>query len=262
MDLQLTGKTAIVLASTKGLGKATAKTLAVEGANVAICGRDEIALAVTSQEIEQATGRAPLSMKVDVRKPEEIDQLVQATVERFGTVDILIANAGGPPAGSFDQMADEHWQLAFEQNLLSYVRAIRAVLPHMRKQQFGRIVNFTSSSIKEPIPSLILSNTFRTGIVGLAKTLASELGGDGILINTVGPGRIATDRVASLDELAAERLQTDREAIRKQMEEKIPLGRYGEPEEFARVVTFLASPANSYVTGQSLLIDGGMVKSI
>jgi 3-oxoacyl-[acyl-carrier protein] reductase len=132
----------------------------------------------------------------------------------------------------------------------------------MRKQKFGRIVNFTSSSIKEPLPSLILSNTFRTGVVGLAKTLSAELGPDGILINTVGPGRIATDRVASLDELAAGRLQTDRETIRKQMEEKIPLGRYGEPEEFARVVTFLASSANSYVTGQALLIDGGLVKSI
>lgn len=262
MDLQLTGKTAIILASTKGLGKATAKMLAAEGTNVAICGRDEAALAATSQEIEQATGRTPLAQKVDVRQAGELEALVAATAERFGTVDILIANAGGPPAGSFDQMSDEQWQFAFEQNMLSYVRVIRAVLPHMRKQQFGRIVNFTSSSIKEPIPNLILSNTFRTGIVGLAKTLASELAGDGILINTVGPGRIATDRVASLDELAAEQLQTDRDAIRKQWEAKIPLGRYGEPEEFARVVTFLASPANSYVTGQSLLIDGGLVKSI
>lgn len=262
MDLQLAGKTAIVLASSKGLGKATALTLAAEGANVAICGREESALTATSQEIEQATGRAPLAMKVDVRNPEDIEQLVSATAERFGSVDILVANAGGPPTGTFDQMTDEMWQQAFEQNMLSYVRAIRAVLPYMRKQKFGRIVNFTSSSIKEPLSNLILSNSFRTGIVGLAKTLSTELGPEGILINTVGPGRIATDRVATLDELTAERLQTDRETIRKQSEQKIPVGRYGEPEEFARVVTFLASPANSYVTGQTLLIDGGMVKSI
>ncbi|MGE5704774.1 MAG: SDR family oxidoreductase [Clostridia bacterium] len=262
MDLQLQGRTAIVLASTKGLGKATALMLAKEGANVAICGRDEAALAAVSTEIEQASGQAPLAIKVDVRNAQDIERLVQATAERFGSVDILINNAGGPPAGSFDQMTDEMWQQGFEQNLLSYVRAIRAVLPYMRKQQFGRIINFTSSSIKEPIANLILSNTFRTGIVGLAKTLSTELGPDGILINTIGPGRIATDRVASLDEITAGRLQIDKDTVRQQAEARIPLGRYGQPEEFARVVTFLASPANSYVSGQALLVDGGMVKSI
>lgn len=262
MDLQLKGKTAIVLASTKGLGRATALTLASEGANVAICGRDETALEETARTIEQVSGKAPLALIVDVRQGADIERLVQATAERFGTVDILINNAGGPPAGTFDQMTDDMWQQAFEQNLLSYVRAIRAVLPYMRKQKFGRIINFASSSIKEPIANLILSNTFRTGIVGLAKTLSTELGPDGILINTIGPGRIATDRIVMLDELAANRLHTDKETIRKESEAKIPLGRYGEPEEFARVVTFLASPANSYVTGQSILIDGGLVKSI
>jgi 3-oxoacyl-[acyl-carrier protein] reductase len=262
VDLQLKGRTAIVLASTKGLGKATALSLAREGANVAISGRDESALSAVSQEIEQASGQAPLAVVTDVTKAADIERLVKETVDRFGTVDILINNAGGPAAGTFDQITDELWQQAFELNLLSFVRAIRAVLPHMRKQRFGRIVNFASSSFKQPIENLILSNTFRTGIIGLAKTLSAELGPDGILINTVGPGRIATDRVAFLDAVKAQNTGLSVDEVRQQAESLIPLGRYGEPEEFARVVTFLASPANSYVTGQSILVDGGMVKAI
>lgn len=262
MDLQLVGRTAIVLASTKGLGKATAIALAKEGANVTISGRDESALEATASEIEQATSRAPLAIVTDVTKKEEIERLVAQTVETFGSVDILINNAGGPSAGTFDQMTDELWQQAFELNLLSFVRAIRAVLPHMRGQKFGRIVNFASSSFKQPIESLILSNTFRTGIVGLAKTLSTELGPDGILINTLGPGRIATDRLADLDQFRANQTGRSQDDVRQQMVAQIPLGRYGDPEEFARVATFLASPANSYVTGQAILVDGGMVRAI
>lgn len=262
MDLQLKGRTAIVLASTKGLGRATAFSLATEGANVVISGRDEAALQTVADELLRETDRKPLAVAADVTKSAEIAQLVEKTVEKFGTVDILITNAGGPPAGAFDQMTDEHWQQAFELNLLSVIRSIRAVLPVMRKQQFGRIVNFASSSFKQPLDNLILSNTFRTGIVGLAKTLATELGPDGILINTVGPGRIGTERVAYIDSVCAEKIGQSAEEVRKQIEATIPLGRYGDPDEFARVITFLASPANSYVTGQSILVDGGLVKAI
>lgn len=174
---------------------------------------------------------------------------------------MLVNNAGGPPAGTFEEMSDDDWQYAFELNLLSYIRFIRETLPYMKKKG-GKIVNIASSSVKEPIPGLILSNTFRTGIIGLTKTLASELAQYEILINTVAPGRIATDRVASLDEIAANKQGKTKEEIEEMMKKTIPLGRYGKPEEFATYVCFLLSDMNSYMTGQTLLIDGGMVKSI
>ncbi|MCT8139348.1 SDR family oxidoreductase [Anaerobacillus sp. CMMVII] len=261
MDLGLKGKVALVLASSKGLGKAIALKYAEEGTNVMLASRNEVGLKETAEELTRQTGVEIGYCVCDLKIVEDIRSLVTETVARFGKIDVLINNSGGPPAGGFDAFGDEDWQHAFELNLLSYVRAIREVLPYMRKQQQGRIINITSSSIKQPIDNLILSNTFRTGIIGLAKSLSQELANDGILINTVGPGRISTERTAELDEIKAQKLALSSDQVKAQAESNIPLGRYGEPEEFAKTVVFLGSGANTYITGQMILVDGGMTKA-
>ena len=223
--------------------------------------RDQAKLQAVQEELTQLGKGNVAYHRADITKPDEIKDLVQAARERFGKIDILINNAGGPPGGTFEQFSDQDWQNAFELNLLSYVRIIREVLPDL-KQAGGRIINIASSSIKQPIPGLILSNTFRLGIVGLTKTLAEELAPYNILVNTVAPGRIATDRVAFLDQLKANKLGISREEVEAQSKQQIPLRRYGTPEEFAKVVVFLVSGASTYITGSSLLVDGGMVKAI
>lgn len=263
MDLGLQGKSVIVTAASKGLGRATAEQFAAEGAHVLISSRDEDELEKTKAAIRSATGNDNVEYTVcDITNPADITNMVAKAVELYGSVDVLINNAGGPPAGGFDEIGDDGWQKAFELNLLSFVRNIRAVLPHMRKAGGGHIINFASSSIKQPIDNLILSNTFRAGITGLSKSLCQELAGDNIVINTVGPGRIATDRVRHLDEINAKKSNLSYEEVREKSEKSIPMGRYGKPEEFAKVIVFLCSQANSYLTGQSLLIDGGMVKAL
>lgn len=262
MDLKLQGKTALVLASSKGLGKAIAMKFAEEGANVMITSRHEADLKEAATEIRQKTDANVRYKVCDITDGEQIKSLVMATVDYFSTIDILVNNAGGPPAGTFDDFDDEAWFAAFELTLLSIVRAVRAVLPYMRKQQSGHILNIASSSFKQPIDHLTLSNTFRTGIVGLAKSLSQELAEDGILINTVGPGRIATDRLLELNDSLATRKGLEPLDVRRQSEQMIPLGRFGTPEEFANIAVFLCSAANTYITGQSLLVDGGLIKAI
>lgn len=261
MDLGMKGKTAIVLAASKGLGKAIAEKLAEEGVNVVIASRDEQALQKTAEDIQAITDSKILFKKCDIKQANDIKALVEYTIEHFNTIDILVNNAGGPPAGNFDDIDDENWQHAFELNLLSFVRAIRSVLPYMRKNG-GRILNIASSSFKQPIDGLILSNTFRTGIVGLSKSLSQELAKDKILINTLGPGTIETDRVLELSQVQAEKQGVPIEEILQRGEKSIPLGRYGQPEEFAKMAVFLCSDANSYVTGQAFLVDGGKVSAL
>jgi 3-oxoacyl-[acyl-carrier protein] reductase len=261
MNLQLTDKSVIVCASSAGLGRAAALEFAREGARVMLCGRREGELKQAAAAIATETGREPKFIAADLTKPADIARLVDATVAAFGGVFTLVNNSGGPPAGTFDQFDDAAWQAAFELNLLSYVRTIRAVLPHLRKGGGGRIVNYTSSSVKSPLDNLILSNTFRMGVLGLTKTLAGELGRDNILINVLGPGRIQTDRIEQLDALRAKKSGASVEQVRADTFKTIPLGRYGTPEEFAKLTVFLGSPANTYLTGQTILVDGGMVKA-
>ncbi|WP_025028628.1 SDR family oxidoreductase [Caldalkalibacillus mannanilyticus] len=261
MDLHLQGKVALVVASSQGLGKAIAKALVLEGAHVMLNGRHQDKLLEVQQELEALQGGKVSYCTADITKAEDVHRLVQETRNVYGKVDILINNAGGPPSGSFEQLTDEDWQNAFELNLLSTIRMIREVLPDL-KEAGGKIINIASSSVKQPIPGLILSNTFRLGMVGLAKTLAEELAPHKILINTVAPGRIATDRLAYLNQVKADKLGMTREEIEAESLESIPLGRFGEPDEFAKVVAFLVSDANSYMTGSTFLVDGGLIKSI
>jgi len=263
MNLGLKGKSVIVMASSKGLGKATALEFAKAGAHVIISSRTETDLKKTEKDIKNLTGNPKVTFRVcDVTDPAAIKDLVQFTVNTYGTVDVLINNSGGPPAGNFDAFDDTSWQQAFELTLLSYVRTIREVLPYMRKQQRGHIVNFASSSTKQPINNLTLSNVFRVGVTGLSKSLAIELGPHNILVNTISPGRIATDRIQELNEGRAKNLGMSIEKLIQQSEAEIALGRFGQPEEFGKIVTFLCSEANTYMTGQSIIIDGGLVKAI
>lgn len=263
MDLHLKGKSVIVTAASKGLGKATALQFAKEGASVIIASRNKNELKIVVEEIKKESHNENVNYAVcDITKMNDISELIKTAVERFGGIDILINNSGGPPAGGFEKFTDEDWQKAYELNLLSYVRLIREVIPYMREVGAGRIINIASSSIKQTLDDLILSNTFRAGVLGLAKGLSQELAKDNILINTVGPGRIATDRVVELDELRAEKMEVAYESLLKETEKSIPMGRYGNSEEFAKVVVFLSSGANTYVTGQSLIVDGGLVKAL
>ncbi|MDQ0429727.1 3-oxoacyl-[acyl-carrier protein] reductase [Planomicrobium stackebrandtii] len=263
MDLGIKEKVVVVMASSKGLGKATALEFAKEGATVIISSRSQQSLDATAAEIKEASGNQQVFSHVcDVSKEQDIQEIFQFVVNQFGRIDVLINNTGGPKAGGFDAVEDADWYKAFDQNLLSYIRTSRTVLPYMKKQQFGRIINISSSSTKEVIDGLILSNTFRAGMVGFSKTLAREVAKDNILVNTVGPGRFGTDRVAELDQIAADKQGVPIEQIIQKSKANIPAGRYGDPEEFAKVVVFLASAANSYLTGQSLVIEGGSLKAL
>lgn len=261
MDLGLKGKSVLVLASSKGLGKAIAQEFVREGARVMITSRDALALQTVAREMREVSGEVQ-AQPCDITKLTDIKELVEKTVSAFGTIDILVNNCGGPRAGNFDDLDDQAWQEAFELTLLSYIRSIREVLPYMRKNGGGKIVNIASISIKQPLDRLLLSNTLRAGVNGLAKSLSQELAKDNILINTVGPGKFATDRVIEIDQQQAERKKMTIEDLQNAAQAAIPLGRYGDPQEFAKTVVFLASDANTYITGQALIVDGGLTKAL
>jgi 3-oxoacyl-[acyl-carrier protein] reductase len=267
MDLGLHGKVALVAASSKGLGRATATQLAREGAIVMLCSRDAQAIDAAVEHVRQAAvesenGGSASGMVADVTRREDIERLVAAAIEQHGRIDILINNAGGPPAGSFETFDDQAYIDALNLNLLSTLRLSQAVVPSMKAQGSGSIVNITSLSVKQPLDGLILSNTARAGVIGLAKSMANELGKYNIRVNSVGPGPTRTDRIL---DLARQRAAAQGISVEESLNRDwtgIPLGRLGEPEEFANVVTFLASPAASYVTGVTIQVDGGMYKGL
>jgi 3-oxoacyl-[acyl-carrier protein] reductase len=261
MDLGLKDKPVLVMAASDGLGKAAALEFAREGAQVTIFARSEDRLKQARQEIADLAGRTPEYVVGDITRPEDIQRAVAAVADRLGGVYALVNNSGGPPAGGFDSFGDDTWLRAFELTLLGFIRSIRSVLPLMRTAGVGRIVNFTSSSTKQAIDNLILSNTFRMGVVGLTKSLAREVAKENILVNVVGPGKMDTQRLRNLEAIRAEKLGLSLAALQQKSAAEIPLGRYGDPSEMARLAVFLCSQANTYITGQTLLADGGLVQA-
>lgn len=262
MDLGIKGKIACVAGASMGLGRAVALQLAREGAKVAICALDDPALPEAEALIRRETGTEVLAIPADVSKPEEAAGFVRRAVEHFGTIDILVNNAGGPPSLDFLDIDVDMWYHGFRLNLLSTIVMTREAVPIMKAKRWGRIINMTSISVKQPIDGLILSNTIRMGVIGLAKTLSTELAPYNITVNSVCPGYTLTDRVRNLARTIAEREGTTPEAIIKRWESTIPMGRLGTPEEFASLVTFLASEQAGYITGAAIQIDGGWYRGI
>ena len=262
MDFGLKDKVALVAAASKGLGYASALGLAREGAKIAICSRTEADIQEAANRIADETGAQVLPLVADVTKPEDAERVVAAAAEHFGALHILVPNSGGPPAGTFETLTPEQWQAGLDSTLYAAVRMIRAGLPHMKAANWGRIIVITSTSARQPIPGLLLSNTFRAGILGLLKTLSLEFAPYGITCNNVAPGSYDTDRLKHLHQRNADLQGISFDEARKQAEQKIPLGRLGRPEELANAVVFLASETGSYITGQTLLVDGGQTLGI
>lgn len=262
MDLGLNDKIAVVAASSRGLGRAIATALGREGARLVMCSRTRDALETAADTICHTTGAEVHTVVADLATADGPRRVVEIATSELGGVDILVTNTGGPAVGTFAELEETEWQRAFELLLLSAVRLIRAALPAMRARGGGRVINVTSIAVKEPIPGLLLSNSLRAAVVGLAKTLAAELAPSGILVNNVCPGRIATDRLLELDQARAEREGLSVEQVRQETQRRIPVGRYGQPEELAALVTFLASSRASYITGTTILCDGGLFSGL
>ncbi len=262
MDLGLEGKSALVAASSRGLGRAVARTLAREGADLTICARGQDRLERTRDEIEEESGRSVIAVPADLATAEGVERVVDAAHEAFGGVDVLLTNAGGPPPGPFASHDMEAWRGAIRQNLESVLRLTRGVLPGMKERGWGRIINVTSIAVKQPVDGLILSNSVRAAVTGFARTLANEVAAHGVTVNNVLPGYTRTSRLEGLaDEVAVDEDIGPEEAMDRWRDE-IPMGRIGEPREFAALVAFLASEQASYITGTSIQVDGGWVRSL
>ncbi len=262
MDLGLEGKVAAVGGASSGLGKAVAWSLAREGTRVAICARNEERLERTRTALHRASGREIFAFPTDLSTESGPKGFVEATVRELGGLDVLVCNAGGPPATILSNTAPDAWQQALDLSLLSTIRLAQAAVPYMRRDKWGRIICITSVSVKSPLPGLILSNTARPGVVGFAKTIAGELAIDGITVNVVCPGYMLTGRVEELAEEKAKATRLTSEEVLAEMMANVPAGRMGDPKELGDLVAFLASERAAYITGTAIQIDGGYVRSL
>ena len=261
MEFALEGKRALVYASSRGLGYACALGLAKEGCDLVITSRDQARIEHAAEQIRQATGANVHAVATNVGKTDAARTLIDVCVERYGGLEIAVHNAGGPPAGGFEAVTVDQWSGAFDHNLMSFVHLAQAAVPEMQKSGYGRLLAIVSSSIRQPIPDLVLSNAMRMGVMGTAKTLSKELAKDNILVNIIAPGRVYTERIDELDRADADRSGQSVEDVRQASVATIPVGRLGRPEELANLVVFLASEAASYITGTAIQVDGGMLSS-
>jgi 3-oxoacyl-[acyl-carrier protein] reductase len=262
MDLGIRGKSALVCGSSRGLGRAVADALAAEGVDLVINSRSAEKLEAVRDEITEATGANVVAAAADLTDPEGVAAVVNAAEEAFGQIDILVTNTGGPPAGPFEAHSEEVWREAIAQNFESVVNLVRAVLPGMKKRRWGRIVNVTSISVKQPVAGLILSNSIRAGVTGFAKTISNEAAPFNVTVNNVLPGYTRTERLVHLAEVIAERDGITVEGAYEGWAEEIPMGRLADPPELGAVAAFLCSEQASYVTGQSIAVDGGWIKGL
>jgi len=262
MDLELKGKVAIVGGGSKGLGRACAQVLAQEGARVAVCSRSQKDVEKAAQEIRDSTGSDTLAVAGDLDRPETIRELVAATVARFGRLDVLVNNSGGPPLARAHNATEEQWATAVQRSLLFFARMCREAIPHLKQSGGGRIINILASTVYQPIPNLALSGATRMGVVAFAKSLADEVGRDGILVNNVCPGSILTERMLGNVTSRAKELGVSVEEALAQRAAETAVGRIGQPNEMAYLVAFLASSRSSYITGTTMLVDGGLVRSV
>jgi 3-oxoacyl-[acyl-carrier protein] reductase len=262
MDLGLRGKVALVAAASKGLGRASAHELAREGASIVMCARGEDALHAARDEISSATGADVIAISGDVSKSSDVANIVQKGIERFGHIDVLVTNAGGPPSGKFESLTPAMWQSAVDLTLMSVINLTSHVLPGMKDRKWGRVINITSIAVKQPVDGLMLSNSLRSAVTGFARTLANEVAPLGITVNNILPGYTRTERVEQLSEATAKREGISRDAALGKWESEIPMSRLGHPAEFAALVAFIASERASYITAQSIAVDGGWIRGL